>query len=171
MQNISTLKSFSKKNNKSKTSWCKQCARKDIVSDADSKILNENIGELDKNSINQQNQKKRLAVDTILVIYLLGIMIVVIYFCHQKVMKKMPLTEGDVEKYYSVPSTALSKGVKEGKGLKIVTLNKLLSKVIILLSQIKPGNNSIQKHVIRKIVYLLYQHNKIPNTLYKNLIK
>ena len=83
-------------------------------------------------------------------------------------MKKMPLTEGDVEKYYSVPSTALSKGVKEGKGLKIVTLNKLLSKVIILLSQIKPGNNSNQKHVIKKILYLLYQHNKIPKTLHNN---
>ena len=81
----------------------------------------------------------------------------------------MPLI-GDVEKYYSVPSTALSKGVKEGKGLKIVTSNKLLSKVM-LLSQIKPGNNSNQKHVIREIVYLFYQHNKIPNTLYKNLIK
>ena len=83
----------------------------------------------------------------------------------------MPLIEGDVEKYYSVPSTALSKGVKEGKGLKIVTSNKLLSKVIMLLSQIKPGNNSNQKHVIREIVYLFYQHNQIPNTLYKNLIK
>ena len=83
----------------------------------------------------------------------------------------MPLIEGDVEKYYSVPSTALSKGVKEGKGLKIVTSNKLLSKVIILLSQIKHGNNSNQKHVIREILYLLYKHNKITNTLYKNLIK
>ena len=68
----------------------------------------------------------------------------------------MPLIEGDVEKYYSVPSTALSKGVKEGKGLKIVTSNKLLSKVIMLLSQIKPGNNSNQKHVIREIVYLFF---------------
>ena len=40
----------------------------------------------------------------------------------------MPLTEGDVEKYYSVPSTALSKGVKEGKVLKIVASNKLTNK-------------------------------------------
>ena len=82
----------------------------------------------------------------------------------------MPLIEGDEEKYYSLSFTALSKGAKEGKGLKILTSNKLLSKVI-LLSQIKPGNNSNQKHVIRKILYLLYQHNKIPNTFYKNLIK
>ena len=83
----------------------------------------------------------------------------------------MPLIEGDEEKYYSVPSTALSKDVKEGKGLKILTSNKLLSKVIILLSQMKAGNISNQKHVIRKILYLLYQYNKIPITLYNNLIK
>ena len=54
----------------------------------------------------------------------------------------MPLIKGDEEKYYSLPSPALSKGVKEGKGLTILTLNKLLSKVITLLSQIKLGNNS-----------------------------
>ena len=82
----------------------------------------------------------------------------------------MPLIEGDEEKYYSLSFTALSKGAKEGKGLKILTSNKLLSKVI-LLSQIKPGNNSNQKHVIRKILYLLYQHNKIPKTLHNNYIK
>ena len=79
----------------------------------------------------------------------------------------MPLIEGDEEKYYSLLFTALSKGAKEGKGLKILTSNKLLRKVI-LLSQIKPGNNSNQKHVIRKILYLLYQHNKIPKTLHNN---
>ena len=60
MQNISTLKSFSKKNNKSKTSWRKQCAWKDIVSDADSKILNENIGELD-NEFNKLAKPKKEA--------------------------------------------------------------------------------------------------------------
>ena len=32
--------------------------------------------------------------------------------------------------HYSVPSTALSKGVKEGKGLKISALNKLLTRLI-----------------------------------------
>ena len=53
----------------------------------------------------------------------------------------MPLIEGDEEKYYSLSFTALSKGAKEGKGLKILTSNKLLSKVI-LLSKIKLGNNS-----------------------------
>ena len=87
----------------------------------------------------------------------------------------MALIQSDEEKYFSVPSIALSKGVKEGKRLKILTSNNLSSKVITnktwkKLSQIKLGNNSNQKHVIRKILYLLYQHNKIPKTLYNNLI-
>ena len=43
--------------------------------------------------------------------------------------------------HYSVPSTALSKGVKEGKGLKISALNKLLTRLPVLLPQIKDGRN------------------------------
>ena len=41
----------------------------------------------------------------------------------------MPLLEGD-------------EGVTEGKGLKILTPNKLLTRLPILLAQIKAGNNS-----------------------------
>ena len=138
------------------------------MSDADSKILNEQIGELDNEFNTFAKPKKevccRYNIDDLFVGWFISV-------TRKWWKSKMPLIEGDVEKYYSVPSTALSKGVKEGKGLKIVTSNKLLSKVIMLLSQIKPGNNSNQKHVIREIVYLFYQHNKIPNTFYKNLIK
>ena len=49
---------------------------------------------------------------------------------------------------------------EEGKGLKI------------LLAQIKAENNS-QKltNEIRQILYLLYQHNKITNNVYNNLMK
>ena len=47
--------------------------------------------------------------------------------------------------------------VKEGKGLKILTPNKLLTRLPILLAQIKPGNNSYKlKNQIRQILYLLY---------------
>ena len=42
----------------------------------------------------------------------------------------IPLLEGDEEE------------VKKGKGLKIVTPNKLLTRLPILLAQIKAGNNS-----------------------------
>ena len=62
--------------------------------------------------------------------------------------------------------------VKEGKGLKILTPNKLLTRLPILLAQIKAGNNSYKfKKEIRKILCLLYQHNKINKKVYSNLSK
>ena len=57
---------------------------------------------------------------------------------------------------------------KEGGGLKILTPNKLLTRLPILLAQIKAGNNSYKlKNKIRQILYLLYQHNKITKKVYK----
>ena len=42
----------------------------------------------------------------------------------------------------------------------------------MLSEQIKAGNNSKKlKNEIRKIIYLLYQHNKITKEVYINLIK
>ena len=62
----------------------------------------------------------------------------------------MPALEGHEEK------------IKEGKGVKIVTSNKLLTSLPILLAQIKAENASCKlKNEIRQILYLLYQHNKI----------
>ena len=62
--------------------------------------------------------------------------------------------------------------VKEGKGLIILTPNKLLSRLPILLAQIKAGNNPKKLNSeIRQILYLLYQHNKITKKVYSNLIK
>ena len=54
------------------------------------------------------------------------------------------------------------KDVKEGKGWNILTPSKLLTRLSILLAQIKVGNNSNKlKNEIRQILYLLYQHNKM----------
>ena len=65
-------------------------------------------------------------------------------------LSDMPPLQGDEEE------------VKEGKGLKILTPNKLLTRLPILLVQIKAGNNSYKsKNKIRQMLYLLYQHNKI----------
>ena len=62
--------------------------------------------------------------------------------------------------------------VKEGKGLEILTPKKLLTRLPILLAQIKAGNNSYKlKNEIRQILHLLYQHNKITKKVYNNLIK
>ena len=62
--------------------------------------------------------------------------------------------------------------VKEGKGLKIITPNKLLTRLPILLALIKAGSNSYKfKNEVRQMLYLLYSHNKITRKVYKNLIK
>ena len=72
----------------------------------------------------------------------------------------MQLLEGDQEE------------VKEGKGLTVLTPNKLLTWLSTLLAQIKAGNNSNKlKKQIRQILYLLHQHNKITRKVYNNLIK
>ena len=71
----------------------------------------------------------------------------------------MPLLEGDEE-------------VKEGKGLKILTPNKLLTRLSVLLAQIRAGINSYKlKNEIRQILYILYHRNKITKKVCKNLIK
>ena len=64
------------------------------------------------------------------------------------------------------------KEVKEKKGLKILTPNKLLTRLPVLLAQTKAGNNSCKlKNEVRKILYFLYQHNKITKKVFKNSIK
>ena len=54
-----------------------------------------------------------------------------------------------------------------GTGIKFLTPNKLLTRLPILLVQIKAGNNSYKlKTEIRQILYLSYQHNKITKKIY-----
>ena len=65
-----------------------------------------------------------------------------------------------------------NEAVKEGNKIKILTLNKLLTRLSVLLTKMKTWNNSYKlKNKIRLILYLLYQRNKIIVTIYKNLIK
>ena len=62
----------------------------------------------------------------------------------------MPLLEGEKEE------------VKEGKRLKSLARNKLLTRLPILLAQVKARNNSNKlKNVVTQILYLLYHHNNI----------
>ena len=53
-----------------------------------------------------------------------------------------------------------------------MTLNKLSTRLPILLAQINAGNNSFKlKNEIRQILYLLYQHNKITKKSLQQLNK
>ena len=60
----------------------------------------------------------------------------------------------------------------EGKGLKVLTPNKLSTRLPIILAQIKAENKSYKlKSEIRLILYLLQLHNKITKNVYNNLMK
>ena len=58
-----------------------------------------------------------------------------------------------------------------GRGLKILTPNKMLSRLPISLAQVKAGNNSEKlKNEIRQLLYSLYRSKKLTKQLYKSLI-
>ena len=66
----------------------------------------------------------------------------------------------------------MKKNKKKGKAIKILASNNLLTKLPVLLAQIKAGINSDKlKREVRRIVHLLYQHKKITQALNNNLIK
>ena len=60
---------------------------------------------------------------------------------------------------------------QEGEGLKTLTPNQMLKRLLIALAQIKAGNNSESSlNEIRQIVYYLYRSKKITKMLYNNII-
>ena len=60
---------------------------------------------------------------------------------------------------------------QQGKGLKILTPNQMLSRLPITLAQLKAGNNSEKlKNEIRQILYSLYRSKNMTKQLYNNLI-
>ena len=58
---------------------------------------------------------------------------------------------------------------QSGQGLKILTPNQMLSRLLISLAQLNAGNNS-EKHKIRQLLYFLYRSKKLTNQLHKSLI-
>ena len=59
----------------------------------------------------------------------------------------------------------------QGKGLKILIPNQMLSRLPITLTQLKAGNNSekLKKEIIQ-ILYSLYRSKKFTKQIYKSLI-
>ena len=61
---------------------------------------------------------------------------------------------------------------KKGKGIKILTNQRMLNYFPILLAQIQAGNNSIKlKNETRQILYSLYRSKALTKTVYNKLIK
>ena len=60
---------------------------------------------------------------------------------------------------------------QQEKGLKILTPNKMLSRLSITLAQLKEGNNSKKlKNEIRQLLYSLYRSKKLTKQICKSLI-
>ena len=60
---------------------------------------------------------------------------------------------------------------QQGKGLKILTPNQMLSRLPISLAQLNAGNNSkMPKNEIRQILYSLYRSKKLAKKICKSLI-
>ena len=60
---------------------------------------------------------------------------------------------------------------QQGKGLKILTPDQMLSRLPITLAQSKAGNNSEKlKNEIRQLLHSLYRSKKLSKTIYNHLI-
>ena len=68
-------------------------------------------------------------------------------------------------------SSNFNKENQQGQGLKILTLDQMLSRLPISLAQLKAGNNSEKlKNEIRQLLYSLYRSKKLTKQLYKSLV-
>ena len=115
-------------------------------------------------------KEKRCSPNTILIIYFL------MWFVKKK-DKRLDEYDKEFLDISNIPTLEVDKEVKgkgmevEEKGLKILTLNKLLTTLSVLLAQIKAGNNSYKLKNEFGQYCLLYQHNKITIKVHNKLIK
>ena len=57
---------------------------------------------------------------------------------------------------------AFNKKIQSGQGIKILTSDQMLSRLLITLAQLKAGNNSEKhKNEIRQLLYFLYRSKKL----------
>ena len=91
-------------------------------------------------------------------------------------IKKMPKEEREIEKpdkIVEIVEEILKFNEKqEGKGLKTLTQNQMLSRLPISLAQLQTENNSQKlKNEIRQLLYSLYRSKNMTKQVYNNLIK
>ena len=92
-------------------------------------------------------------------------------------IKKMSEEERKIEKPDEIVKIVreilkFNKQNQEGKGIKILTPNQMLSRLPISLAQLQAGNNSNKlKNEIRQLLYSLYRSKNMIKQVYNNLIK
>ena len=93
--------------------------------------------------------------------------------------KKLDLLAGLVEKILdinellNIPNLGSEESAaqrQEGQGLKILTPKQMITRLAILLAQLKAGNNSQKlKSEIRQLLYHLYRSKNLSKTIYNSL--
>ena len=95
----------------------------------------------------------------------------------EKEIKEMSKEEIEIEKPYNIVKVVkkvldINKINQQGKGIKILTPNQMLSRLPITLAQLKAGNNSEKlKNEIRQLLHSLYRSKNMTKLVYNNLIK
>ena len=95
----------------------------------------------------------------------------------EKKIKEMSKEEKEIEKPDVIVEIVeemfkFNKQNQEGKGIKILTPNQMLSRLPISLAQLQAGNNSEKlKNEIRQLLYSLYRSKNMTKQVYNNLIK
>ena len=91
-------------------------------------------------------------------------------------IKKMSKEEIEIEKPDEIVTVVemildCNKQNQQGKGLKILTPNQMLSRLPIALAQLEPINNSEKlKNEIRQLLYSHYHSKHMTKQVYNNLI-
>ena len=91
-------------------------------------------------------------------------------------IEKMSKDETDIEKQNLIVYTVerildLNKQYQQGRGLKVLTPQQMLSRLQISLAQLKSINNLEKlKSEIRELFYSLYRSKKLSKTIYKHLM-
>ena len=91
-------------------------------------------------------------------------------------IEKMSVEEKEIkkpDKIWKIVEEILkfNKQNEEGKSLKILTQNQMLSRLPIVLAQLEAGNNSEKlKNEKRQLLYYLYRSKNITKQVYNNLI-
>ena len=94
--------------------------------------------------------------------------------------KKLDLLAGlvektlDINKLLNIPDLKSEESATErqqGQGLKILTPEQMITRLPILLAQLKAGNDSQKlKNEIRQLLYHLYRSKNLSKTIYNNLM-
>ena len=92
-------------------------------------------------------------------------------------IKNMPENEKEIEDPESIVEIVeeilkFNEQKQEGQGIKILTPNQMLSRLLISLAQLQAGNNSQKlKNEIIQLLYSLYRSKSMTKQVYNNLMK